>query len=252
MCVVELYCLFVDFLDKYSYPKPFMDPSINQGLHDSKLHTLFSTQHMPAHPPPSYHMVVDPNAPIPNLRSPYDPEDDEKDDEDELPEVTINATTQIRGHGNIISVPPMDAVRIAGLLHTMMYGPPGQPTEPGLHSPTAPRTMRTKDVPKMNITVNCGATVFGDRNVVGPALGDIARQMQIARSQQLQAQQNARPDAQNQACPAVPPPISILTPMRSRTSSESAESDASSTGCKRKAEDDGGSPDPKRASVDDD
>jgi cytochrome c551/c552 len=229
-----------------------MDPSINQGLHDSKLDTILSSQHMPAHPPPSYHMVVDPNAPIPNLRSPYDPEDDEKDDEDELPEVTINATTQIRGHGNIISVPPMDAVRIAGLLHTMMYGPPGQSSQSGLHSPNEARAGRTKGIPKMNVTVNCGATVFGDRNVVGPALGDIARQMQMARNQQTQAQGNIRPGTQHQPCPAVPPPISVLTPMRSRTSSECGESDASSTGSKRKAGDDvEGSPEPKRPSVHD-
>jgi hypothetical protein len=201
-------------------------------------------------------MVVDPNAPIPNLRSPYDPEDDEKDDDDELPEVTINATTQIRGHGNIISVPPMDAVRIAGLLHTMMYGPPGQSsTQSGLHTPPhEPRAMRTKGVPKLNITVNCGATVFGDRNVVGPALGDIARQMQLARNQMQAQQQNmhsrAGATSQHQPCPAVPPPISILRPMRSRTASESGESDASSTGCKRKAGDDSdGSPEPKRPSV---
>jgi cytochrome c551/c552 len=192
-------------------------------------------------------MVVDPNTPIPNLQSPYDPEDDEKDDEEALPEVTINATTQIRGHGNIISVPPMDAVRIAGLLHTMMYGPPGQHTQTDFHPGARQATMRKHDIPKLNVTVNCGATIFGDRNVVGPALGDIARQMQVARQQQMQAQSSAKSGIQN-PCPAVPAPVPILTPMRSRTGSESGESDTSSIGSKRKAGDDvEDSPEPKRS-----
>jgi hypothetical protein len=42
----------------------------------------------------------------------------------------------------------------------------------------------------VNITVNCGATIIGDRNIVGPGLGDIARQMQLAqRNAAMQAHQ---------------------------------------------------------------
>jgi hypothetical protein len=178
-------------------------------------------------------MIVDPNAPIPNLRSPYDPEEDENDDEDELPEITINATTQIRGHGNIISVPPMDAVRIAGLLHTMMYGPPGQTNSAG------PRTRISP--PKINITVNCGATVFGDRNVVGPGLEGIARQMQTARnqahqaSQQQQQQQSTKLGAQPSQ--TIASPVQLASPMtpRSRTPSEGGDSDTIVRSNKRKA-----------------
>jgi len=216
-------------------------------------------------------MVVDPRAPIPNLRNPYDPEDEEKEEEDDVPEVTINATTQIRGHGNIISVPPMDAVRIAGLLHTMMYGPPGQqhhtPPQAGpngyyhntpyshttqTHTSPYGTTSRTRmRFPKMNITVNCGATIFGDKNVVGPGLGDIARQMQLARSQQqaqaaaaAQAQAARTQGFQSQPIPAMAMPVPIMTPMmRGRSESESGRSEASrassssSVGGKRKAED---------------
>jgi hypothetical protein len=194
-------------------------------------------------------MVVNPHDTIPNLSNPYDPEDDlEKDDDeqdsDEIPEVTINATTQIRGHGNIISVPPMDAVRIAGLLHTMMFGPPGAG---GASSPafaqmagggSAGTQTRTRmKFPKLIITVNCGATVFGDKNVVGPGLGEVARQMQLARAQQQQQQQQAqaaaaaRAQQQSQPIPAMAMPVPILSmPMtRGRVGSESASSEASSS-----------------------
>lgn len=246
----------------------------NPSLHSAKLQNILNPivpedqSHTQNNPPP-YHMVVDPRAPIPNLRNPYDPEDEEKEDEDDLPEVTINATTQIRGHGNIISVPPMDAVRIAGLLHTMMYGPPGQQqhapqqaapntwphnnnyTSPSYshttqtHIPPYGTTSRTRmRFPKMNITVNCGATIFGDKNVVGPGLGDIARQMQLARSQQqaqaaaaAQAQAARTQGFQSQPIPAMSMPVPIMTPMmRARSESDSGRSDSSSSSGKRKAE----------------
>lgn len=49
--------------------------------------------------------------------------------------------------------------------------------------------------------MNCGATIIGDRNIVGPGLGDIARQMQIAQRNQaaLLAQQRAAAMAAGQA-----------------------------------------------------
>ncbi|KAF2463370.1 uncharacterized protein BDR25DRAFT_397207 [Lindgomyces ingoldianus] len=155
-------------------------------------------------PPPSYNMVVDPHDPIPNLSNPYDPgEDKDEDDEDEesdIPDITINAATQIRGHGNIISMPPMDSAKIAGMLYTMLNGcPPPQPRpQPQSHAqgPLAQgqassasnantqspgQTRQTfslgKPFQKINITVNCGATIIGDRNIVGPGLGEIARQI---------------------------------------------------------------------------
>ncbi|KAH9865846.1 hypothetical protein J1614_009433 [Plenodomus biglobosus] len=191
-----------------------------------------SPSDMPA--PPAYHMVVDPHAPIPNNHSPYDPEDreEEKDeDDDDTPEVTINAATQVRGHGNIISIAQMDTVRIANLIATMLNGEPAAlPSTPlqkladaaaaACPQPTASTTTPTSPTPststppphqpssqirlkpahplrKINITLNCGATIIGDRNIVGPGLGDIARQMQVAqRNQALQAQQNAAQQAQ--------------------------------------------------------
>ncbi|KAF2856404.1 hypothetical protein T440DRAFT_463747 [Plenodomus tracheiphilus IPT5] len=214
-----------------------MDPFRNTALQSAKLQSLLSSSSsrqdqtsvsdMPA--PPAYHMVVDPSAPIPNNQNPYDHDEgeEEKDDEDvDTPEITINAATQVRGHGNIISIAQMDTVRIAHLIASMLNGEPAtlppspldkladvaaaacpQPTT-STTTPSSPTPSFTSTPPpphqqssqihlkptpslrKLNITVNCGATIIGDRNIVGPGLGDIARQMQVAqRNQALQAQQ---------------------------------------------------------------
>jgi hypothetical protein len=216
-----------------------MDPHRNPALSDAKLQTILQTlihstpqpnaataEDMPA--PPSYHSVVNPMAPIPNMHSPYDPEeeDDEedKDDDDETPDITVNAATQIRGNGHIISITQMDSVRIAGLIGMMLYGP-----QPAQASARAPAPKSAKHFPKFNITVNCGATVIGDRNIVGPGLGDIARQMQASqRNQALQAQ------AKGTAATVTAPLCSqVPTPPLSPNSS------AESGGAKRKAEDEG-------------
>src|SRR5690242_18325509 len=153
---------------------------------------------MPA--PPAYHMIVDSEARTPNMSSPYDldTEEEREDSENDTPEITINAATQIRGNGNIISIAQMDSARIANLVATILSGsptpsdpvaqtPPTSPTSP-TSPPQAPVTSlsstRTEGKKKkssfnVNITINCGATIIGDRNIVGPGLGDIARQMQI-------------------------------------------------------------------------
>ncbi|KNG51248.1 hypothetical protein DDE82_007444 [Stemphylium lycopersici] len=166
--------------------------------------------------------------PIPNVASPYDhegEEEDDKEDENDTPDVTINAATQIRGNGNIISIAQMDSVRIANLITSMLNGDNKEPADAARPiTPPSPPTMATaqpeqtsrtqvrgvKKFPNINITVNCGATIIGDRNIVGPGLGDIARQMQVAQrnqaaalhAQQLQQQQAAA--AQGQKMPSPP------------------------------------------------
>jgi hypothetical protein len=189
-----------------------MDPHRNFALNSAKLRSILQSRNtttsrttaeaedMPA--PPAYHTVVDPTAPIPNVRSPYDPEEEDDKDDDDTPEITINAATQVRGNGNIISIAQMDSVRIANLIAVMLHG--GKVPEPASASqPQQAQTLPSlaslsfepkpsRRYPKINITVNCGATVIGDRNIVGPGLGDIARQMQLAqRNQALHAQQQA-------------------------------------------------------------
>jgi hypothetical protein len=149
--------------------------------------------------------------PIPNVRNPYDPEEEEEEKEDQdTIEITINAATQVRGNGNIISNAQMDSMRIATLIATMLNG--GKMPEPA--TPTQPRALESEErmkIPKINITVTCGATIIGDRNIVGPGLGDIVRQMQIAqRNPMLQAQQQQWKQAQSQD---VPPPTLQLDPL---------------------------------------
>ncbi|KAF2656540.1 hypothetical protein K491DRAFT_596702 [Lophiostoma macrostomum CBS 122681] len=201
--------------------------------------------------PPAYDTVVDPSAPIPNLRNPYDPElDSDLDSAEDIPEVTVNATTQIRGHANIISTPPVDATRVAGLLYNLMYGgaPPHPSTAssastPTLASPQDSVGLRTRMSPlKINITVNCGATIVGDKNIVGSGLNDIARQMQMANKTRpnipaLMTQASQAGQASQGAMP---------TPPMSRNPSTGSESDARGA-LKRKAEGEAdGAPDLKK------
>ncbi|KAF2018630.1 hypothetical protein BU24DRAFT_458384 [Aaosphaeria arxii CBS 175.79] len=250
-------------------------------------------------PPPAYHTVVDSDAHIP-IRTPYMfPNEDNRngfDDEEEndVPEVTINATTQIRGHGNIITVPQLDSARIAGMVVCVLNGGPPSPTTtaaaaaaatvqsqtatpPQSNSSddgnsnnnnsdnqsnnnnnqtpqTAPATARriAKPFPRINVTINCGATVVGDRNIVGPGLGDIARQMQLQahQRQQLQQQQAAATaaaqaqSARIAAATAASRPLfqthGFPTPPMSRSSSGSSTAEGGGAGVKRKAEGDAG------------
>lgn len=244
--------------------------------------------------PPAYHTIPGPNMPMSNITSPYDSllqegvdSNPHETSDDDTPEIIINAATQIRGHGNIISIAQMDSVRIANLISTVLSGqdPTDSPantnkTEQGEDTTTAHRpptpitptrrehtsTTQVRGVKRfsnINITVNCGATIIGDRNIVGPGLGDIARQMQIAQRNQaaLLAQQRAAaavglggqggqgvklPSSPQEAHSVgqqmhggvIPPrgvtiPLGVATPPMSRSSSLSSEAG----GRKRKSED---------------
>ncbi|KAI4638054.1 hypothetical protein J4E93_010522 [Alternaria ventricosa] len=264
-------------------------------LHTTPSSTPFNT--LPAHSssyqsyqedssaPPAYHTVVDPTLPIPNMTNPYDPQEEDCDTQetpDDTPEITINAATQIRGHGNIISIAQMDSVRIANLIATVLSGEAiemsktgeeddaaGRPITP--ESPTTQATARgqctsttqvrgVKRYSNINITVNCGATIIGDRNIVGPGLGDIARQMQMAQrnqavllAQQRMQQQNAAAaaavggQAQRMSSPPLQQrnlsPNGVLFPMKPATPpmsrSSSLNSEVGGGGRKRKCEDGG-------------
>ncbi|KAL1607703.1 hypothetical protein SLS60_002638 [Paraconiothyrium brasiliense] len=261
-----------------------MDPSRNLVLHNAKLQTILSNSQrvqrqgssptvpnlelesereidMP--PPPAYHSVVDPAETLPEMMHRlYDTVEEEEEKNGETPEININATTQIRGHGNIISIAQMDSMRIANLLAILIHGgiPPnaqGQPQgqDQQGHQPNTPPTMpgvaqllahEKREFPKININISCGATVIGDRNIVGPGLGDIARHMQLAQQRQAQAQQqqqqqpsqahpnskSAQPQRPVFGYPA-PSQAPLATPPMSRSSSFGSEGSA---GAKRKAE----------------
>jgi hypothetical protein len=153
---------------------------------------------------------------IPNVRNPYDPEEEEEVKEEEegqdTPEITINAATQVRGNGNIVSIAQVDSMRIATLIATMLNG--GK--MPGPATPIQSRALESEErtkIPKINITMICGATIIGDRNIIGPGLGDVARQMQIAqRNQTLQAQQQQQ-QKQAHSQYVTPPPILQRDPL---------------------------------------
>ncbi|CAN9154890.1 unnamed protein product [Alternaria alternata] len=231
--------------------------------------------------------------PMSNITSPYDSllqegvaSSSHETSDDDTPEIIINAATQIRGHGNIISIAQMDSVRIANLISTVLSGQdptdsttdtnktegednttarPPTPITPTRREHTSTTQVRgVKRFSNINITVNCGATIIGDRNIVGPGLGDIARQMQIAQRNQaaLLAQQRAAaavglggqggqgvklPSSSPQEAHlmgqqmhggVIPPrgvtiPLGVATPPMSRSSSLSSEAG----GRKRKSED---------------
>ncbi|KAK6005218.1 hypothetical protein QM012_007997 [Aureobasidium pullulans] len=87
---------------------------------------------------------------------------DEEDDEDPFPVTLIlNADTNIRGTGNMIATPPLaDATRLSALLLAAVQSlnaAKESATESG--SPTP--------VLQVNLTINCGITVIGDKNVIG-------------------------------------------------------------------------------------
>ena len=98
-----------------------------------------------------------------------------------------------------------------------------------------------KVFPKIHITVNCGATVIGDRNVVGPGLGDIARNIQVAnqRAQMQQMQARAAQAAAHaaQGIPGIPIPATSPTQMPTPPMSRSVSGNGESQGVKRKATD---------------
>ena len=252
-----------------------MDPfrNNNTAVSNAKATTLYTTPSstpfntLPTHSesyqsyqednpaPPAYHTIVDPTLPIPNMTNPYDPQEEDCDTQetsDDTPEITINAATQIRGHGNIISIAQMDSVRIANLIATVLSGETVETSKIGEEgdaagrpiTPESPTTQATatatargectsttqvrgvKRYSNINITVNCGATIIGDRNIVGPGLGDIARQMQMAQrnqaallaQQRMQQQQAAAAAAAvGGQVPRIPSPNGLMFPMKPAT-----------------------------------
>ena len=108
-----------------------------------------------------------------------------QDPVDDTPELTINAATQIKGHQNIVSISTFDAKQIAEMVGAVVKAS----QVPG-HS-------------SVNITINCGTTIIGDRNIVGPGLGEVARHMQQAKAAGM---------FPNQATSAVAPPRGSVSP----------------------------------------
>jgi hypothetical protein len=88
--------------------------------------------------------------------------DSEGEDEDPSPvTLVLNADTKVHGTGNMIATPPLaDATRLSTLLLAAVQSlnaAKGNAPESG--SPTP--------VLQVHLTINCGITVIGDKNVVG-------------------------------------------------------------------------------------
>jgi len=99
-----------------------------------------------SHPPP------DDTLPPP-YESDYSTDSDDDDDEPTTT-LTINAPTTIHGSSNLVSLTPLDTARISTLLLAALNVKAAQEQRRGRRG-------------AVNIAINCGVSVVGDRNVVG-------------------------------------------------------------------------------------
>ncbi|KAG9574421.1 hypothetical protein KCU77_g13998, partial [Aureobasidium melanogenum] len=88
--------------------------------------------------------------------------EDEEEDEDPSPVTLIhNADTKVHGTGNMIATPPLaDATRLSTLLLAAVQSLNAAKTSASESGSRTP-------VLQVNLTINCGITVVGDKNVIG-------------------------------------------------------------------------------------
>ena len=110
-----------------------------------------SDQQLPDTAPPAY-----------TAEPPEDNMSDFEAEDDPSPiSLTFKAGTQIEGTGNMIATPPLaDATRLSTLLLAAVQRLNTVKTE-------ATETGSQPPVLHVNLTINCGITVNGDRNVIG-------------------------------------------------------------------------------------
>lgn len=145
------------------------------------LHTTTKTTTTPTitSPPPAY--SLDANGTAANDTNETNPAADHDNnanpdtDTDPPPTTTLhlNASTQIRGSHNLISVNPLDVPRFSALLLTLLRQQPG-------HART-----------NLSLQLNCSVAVVGERNVVGTGLGAVGVRARVAAVQGAQGTQGA-------------------------------------------------------------
>jgi len=88
--------------------------------------------------------------------------EDEHEDEDPSPvTLVLNADTKVHGTGNMIATTPLsDATRLSALLLAAVQSLNGAKT-------SAIESGSATPILQVNLTINCGVTVIGDKNVVG-------------------------------------------------------------------------------------
>ncbi|KAI5206578.1 hypothetical protein AUEXF2481DRAFT_8635 [Aureobasidium subglaciale EXF-2481] len=103
------------------------------------------------HPPPAY-----------SAEDSLTDSEDEDEDEDPSPiTLVLNTDTKVQGTGNMIASPPLaDATRLSALLLAAVQS---------LNAAKTSATQSDSPTPTLhvNLTINCGITVIGDRNIIG-------------------------------------------------------------------------------------
>lgn len=130
---------------------------LSQKILAERAHNASQRQHQP---PPS-------TAPPPYSESDSDSDDFDSDDESSPPvKLTLNAAHSIQGSGNLVptsATPLADATKFSTLLlHAVnQINAANNRATASSRTPTCRRPLR------VDLTINCGITVVGDRNVVG-------------------------------------------------------------------------------------
>lgn len=134
--------------------------------------------------PPAYSAIAPSTHPV--AADPYDSEDDDDDDEDddstEDPSpvtVTLDATTSVQGQNNLVATGAAlaDATRFSALLLAAVQSLNARaeeearlaalapPASSAAGAGATPRAIRP--ILRVNLVLNCGINVVGDKNVVG-------------------------------------------------------------------------------------
>ena len=111
-----------------------------------------------------------------NPAADHDDNDASPDTDKDPPPITtlhLNASTQIRGSHNLISVAPLDVPRFSALLLTLLRQQPGHARA------------------NLSLQLNCSVAVVGERNVVGTGLGAVGVRARMAAVQGAQGAQGA-------------------------------------------------------------
>lgn len=146
------------------------------------LHTTTKTTTTPTitSPPPAYSLDASDTATNDindtNPAADHDDNDANPDTDKDPPPTTIlhlNASTQIRGSHNLISVAPLDVPRFSALFLTLLRQQPGHARA------------------NLSLQLNCSIAVVGERNVVGTGLGAVGVRARMAAVQGAQGAQGA-------------------------------------------------------------
>lgn len=90
-----------------------------------------------------------------------DSEDDYEDEDPSPINLILNADTKVHGTGNMIATSPLsDATRLSALLLAAVQSLNASKTSTTESGSSTPML-------QVNLTINCGITVIGDKNVIG-------------------------------------------------------------------------------------